>query len=169
MAAPEADSEQEVHWTVVSNEEGQCEPLLVAMQPGVDEPAVEVVVETVTGEQVQDGGTQVSLHDENGHISVGAMEEVKGDFSDEAVESVEPTIEIKMETEVTGKRIRRPKYRSPSPDFVPSPPRRGGGVRPSKRRRESSSSGSDSDSSSDDEDESHQTPKKPKKREFAYR
>lgn len=166
----EVDTGQPVHWTVVHNAQSgddQVEvvndqaPLLVAMQPGVDVPAVEIgeVVVVTEGTEVvesQGGGTdggnanymQVATVEEvveaapygrGNVIEVGAFQE--GDIA-RCVAAAESRV-----------KAARPKGR----------------VAVAKAPPPSSSSESESEDSSDQSDNGSGLRKKPKKREFAHR
>ena len=143
MEESEVDSGQSISWTIVQNQEGTGElmdgPLLVAMQPGVDVPAVEaveVVVVTENGEEAQDSDIQTVVDANTGEIvAIGAIEEVEEERLLEAAE------------------------------YGASDNK---GVVMCRSRHSTSESDSDDESSGSDSDsDSHR--KKPKQRDFAYR
>ena len=161
MEVVEGDSGEQVEWTVVGEEAGPSGPLLVAMQPGVDVPAVEVVVVTEGNggqPEVQGGDIQVIDDGTGQYVSVGAVEEVKEEATvEEIVEMVaneaKQAMLMQQTSRTSGTRGRRS----------------AGGRRSqaAQSRQESSSSDSDDDSSSEEERTPHR--KKPKKRDFAHR
>ena len=128
-------------------QESQDGPLLVAMQPGVDVPAVEVVVVTAEDAQqlMQGGEIQTVVDSETGQVvTVAAVEEVQvGEGAEEVVGPAEP---------------RDLTFLGDNKGILPQP-------------RVGSDSSDDLDSSSSEEEEPPPPrPKKiPKKREFAYR
>lgn len=174
MEVEETEEVETVEWTVGETEEVQCEtadgPLMVAMQPGVDVSAVEVVVVTESGDPDNQDGDFPGL-DEQAHIvslhAVGAMEEVKEDPDPgEDLSEWKPSTE-RLKTRRSGTRPIKPTSRlSPSlpPARTPS-----GKIRMLKRPRKQSTSSSDSGDSDDSGDEPPQPKRRPKKRDFAYR
>ena len=143
MEESEVDSGQTVSWQVVQNQElngDQMEgPLLVAMQPGSDVPAVEaveVVVMTENGEEITENEIQTVVDANTGEIvAIGAIEEVQEEHMLEAAEYL--------------------------------PPSDNKGVVAGNGGQSSSDSSDDDSSESESEEDSRR--KKPKQRDFAYR
>ena len=176
MEGDEGDNESQGQWTIekeVKIEEGEEigsneGPLLVAMQPGTDVPAVdhvEVVVMTNEHGEEEVVTTQdfVNLiEDRTGEVfSVGAVEEVTEEHIKEVVRRVLSD----------NNKVQTPPHPPPQQHHHHQ---RASAPRPNKGKKrkllaEPSSSESSLDEDSDSEDETPRAKKTPKKREFSYR
>ena len=170
----EVDTGQPVQWTVVHNTQGgddhvevvndESGPLLVAMQPGVDVPAVEIGEVVVVTE-----GTEV-VESQGGETDGGNASYMHVSTVEEVVESVfcgrGNTVEVGTYQEGD---IARKEYRVAPAETRVKAARPKGRLAVAKAPPPSSSSESESEDSSDQSDNGSGIRKKPKKREFAHR